>query len=110
MSITEGEIMAARVKDALRLVIDPELGYNIVDLGLVYDVTADADKNARITMTTTTRGCPATTYLQSGANDAAATVTDIGSIEVVLTYDPPWTPKMMTQEAKAHFGIVDDPT
>lgn len=98
----------ARVKDALRLVIDPELGYNIVDLGLVYDVEVPNGRDARITMTTTTRGCPATDYLQTGARDAAFSVEGVGSAQVTLTYDPPWTPKMMSPEAKVHFRIRDD--
>ena len=59
--------LAEQVKDALRLVIDPELGHNIVDLGLVYDVAVEAGGIANITMTTTTRGCPATSYLTEGA-------------------------------------------
>jgi metal-sulfur cluster biosynthetic enzyme len=98
----------ARVKDALRLVIDPELGYNIVDLGLIYDVEVPNGRDARITMTTTTRGCPATDYLQTGARDAAFTVEGVGSAQVTMTYDPPWTPRMMSPEAKAHFRISDD--
>jgi metal-sulfur cluster biosynthetic enzyme len=98
----------ARVRDALRLVIDPELGYNIVDLGLVYDIEVPNGRDAHITMTTTTRGCPATDYLQTGARDAAFTVEGVGSAQVTLTYDPPWTPKMMSPEAKAHFRIRDD--
>lgn len=95
------------VREALRLVIDPELGYNIVDLGLVYDVAIEGGRAARITMTTTTRGCPATDYLRSGAHDAAASVEGIESAEVTMTYDPPWTPDMMSAQAKEHFGIDD---
>ena len=97
----------ARITDALRLVIDPELGYNIVDLGLVYDVRTEEGSVASIVMTTTTRGCPATNYLKEGAHDAASSVEGIESVEVDLTYDPPWTPEMMSPEAKGHFGIVD---
>jgi len=102
------EDIAQRVGDALRLVIDPELGYNIVDLGLVYAVRVENGRDAHITMTTTTRGCPATRYLQTGAADAAGTVEGIGYAEVILTYEPPWTPRMMTAEAKAHLGVLDD--
>jgi metal-sulfur cluster biosynthetic enzyme len=100
--------IAARVRDALRLVIDPELGYNIVDLGLVYDVAVADDGTAHVTMTTTTRGCPATHYLQAGAADAAGAVAGVEAADVELTWDPPWSPQMRAPEAMAHFGIVDD--
>ncbi len=96
------------IRDALRLVIDPELGYNIVDLGLVYDVAVAVGGVVAITMTTTTRGCPATSFLKDGAHDAASSVPGIESVDVKLTYDPPWTPKMMSDEAKQALGIGGD--
>lgn len=99
--------LAERIRDALRLVIDPELGYNIVDLGLVYDVEIKDGGVANITMTTTTRGCPATDYLKQGALDAAWAVPAAEFVDVRLTYDPPWTPRMMSEEAKQHLGIED---
>lgn len=108
MSIQAVEDVTEQIKDALRLVIDPELGYNIVDLGLVYDVAVADGGVANITMTTTTRGCPATGYLQEGARDAAWAVPAIESVDVKLTYEPPWTPQMMSPEAKNYFGIADD--
>jgi metal-sulfur cluster biosynthetic enzyme len=102
------EDLLQRIKDALRLVIDPELGYNIVDLGLVYEVKVDSSGTAYVRMTTTTRGCPATAYLQDGARDAVSAVPDVNSVEVDLTYDPPWVPDMMTANAKQHLGIAGD--
>jgi metal-sulfur cluster biosynthetic enzyme len=96
-----------RVREALRQVIDPELGYNIVDLGLVYDVAVGDGGVAMIVMTTTTPGCPATNYLKAGAGEAAAAVEGVEFADVKLTYEPRWTPEMMTEEAKDHFGIRD---
>jgi metal-sulfur cluster biosynthetic enzyme len=87
-------------------VIDPELGYNIVDLGLVYDVAVEDGGLVRVAMTTTTRGCPATGYLRDGARDAASSVPSVGTVDVALTYNPPWTPDMMTADAKHHLGIT----
>jgi metal-sulfur cluster biosynthetic enzyme len=58
-------------------------------------------------MTTTTRGCPATDYLRGGAGAAAGSAPGVTSSEVELTYDPPWTPEMMSAGAKAHLGIGD---
>lgn len=100
--------LGEQVRDALRLVIDPELGHNIVDLGLVYEIIVGDGGVASITMTTTTRGCPATSYLKDGARDAAWAVPGVEFVDVTLTYEPPWTPQMMSPEAKAHLGIKDD--
>jgi metal-sulfur cluster biosynthetic enzyme len=107
MTAENADAMTEQIKEALRLVIDPELGYNIVDLGLVYDIAVEEDGAANITMTTTTRGCPATNYLTEGARDATESVPTIKAVEIRLTYDPPWTPRMMSAEAKQHLGIAD---
>jgi metal-sulfur cluster biosynthetic enzyme len=106
MTTEQADQFTEQIRDALRLVIDPELGYNIVDLGLVYAVAVEDGGVARITMTTTTRGCPATDYLKNGARDATWSVPTVEFVDVALTYDPPWTPDMMTPEAKQHLGIA----
>lgn len=97
---TSEEVMVA-----LRDVIDPELGYNIVDLGLVYDVAVDERGAAAIVMTTTTPGCPATTALQDGARERASLVPGVAGVDVQMVWSPPWTPACMSAEAKEHFGI-----
>ena len=95
-----------RIRDALREVIDPEIGYNIVDLGLVYDVFVSPDGVARIVMTMTTPGCPATHYLKAGVSEAAARVSGVQAVDVSVTYEPPWTPEMMSTTARAALGIA----
>jgi metal-sulfur cluster biosynthetic enzyme len=67
----------ARIRQALRNVIDPELGYNIVDLGFIYDIAVEEGGVVRITMTTTTPGCPATGYLKEGVANSAWSVPDV---------------------------------
>jgi len=104
------EGIAGWIEMALRTVIDPELGYNIVDLGLVYSVAVADDCDVRIIMTTTTRGCPATEYLKDGASSAAWSVPGVEAVTIALTYDPPWSTQLMTREAKAHLGISDGAT
>jgi metal-sulfur cluster biosynthetic enzyme len=94
-----------RIRIALQEVIDPELGYNIADLGLIYDVSVEGGSNVRVTMTTTTPGCPATNYLGHGVMDKVTNVPGVTSVKVKLTYEPRWTPEMMSPDAKAHFGI-----
>ncbi len=106
MSAPTDAALADQVRQALQIVIDPELGFNIVDLGLVYDLAVEGGL-VRITMTTTTRGCPAASFLKEGARDSACTVPGVESVDVTLTYDPPWRPQMMSAEAKQHLGIGD---
>ncbi|MGC2086375.1 MAG: NifU N-terminal domain-containing protein [Bradyrhizobium sp.] len=94
-----------RVREALRQVIDPEIGYNIVDLGLVYDVAVKEGGVVCVTMTTTTPGCPATNYLKGGAAEGASNVPGVEFVDVQLTYEPRWAPEMMSPDAKAYLGI-----
>lgn len=98
--------LIAHIKEALRDVIDPELGYNIVDLGLVYDIRVEADGVVVITMTTTTAGCPATAYLKDGVANRAAIVAGVRNVDVCLTFNPPWKPEMMTAQARADLGFA----
>ena len=96
--------LIAAVAEALKSVIDPELGYNIVDLGLVYDIVVDGAA-AHIRMTTTRPGCPAANALKHGAEEAARSVSGIESAEVHMTWLPPWSPELMSEAAKERFGI-----
>lgn len=99
--------LAGQIREALRIVIDPELGHNIVDLGFVYDIAIEEGGIARITMTTTTRGCPATGFLKEGVTNSAWNVPGVEFVDVKLSYDPPWTSEMISPEAKADLGFVD---
>lgn len=84
----------AEIRFALRGVIDPEIGLSVVDVGLIYDIRID-DGTAVITMTTTTRGCPATQFLLDAVRERAMDTAVAGEVAVRLTYDPPWSPDMM---------------
>jgi metal-sulfur cluster biosynthetic enzyme len=108
MSGESADNICEQIKEALRVVIDPEIGINLVDLGLIYDVTIERGI-ARVLMSTTTRGCPATDYLHDGVREAASGVSGIDAVEVTLTYDPPWTPDMMTEESKSQLGFANTP-
>lgn len=91
---------------ALCRVIDPELGRNIVELGLVYEATL-ADGIARITMTLTTPGCPAGPMIVAGVRSAAGGLPDVGEVVVDVVWTPRWTPERMTPEVRRELGIAD---
>jgi len=88
---------------ALKQVIDPELGINIVDLGLVYEAQV-ADGDVLITMTMTTLACPLGSHLVDEATFMVQQLTDAASVDVQLVWQPAWTPMMMSLEAKQSLG------
>jgi metal-sulfur cluster biosynthetic enzyme len=94
-----------RIRDALRVVVDPELGHNIVDLGFVYDISVVGDV-AWIIMTATTPLCPATTFLKNAVAERAARVEGIRSVNVELTFEPPWTPSRISPAICAALGFA----
>ncbi len=92
------------VIDALRVVEDPELGMDIVELGLMYDVEIDGPK-VKVIHSLTSMGCPAGPMIQEGIHDAAASVPGVEEVEVELTWEPPWTPDRMSEDAKFILGF-----
>ena len=83
------------LEEALKDVVDPELGINIVDLGLVYDISVERGGVVRVSMTTTTRFCPASDFLREAVEVCVASLPGVTKAEVQLTYEPPWTPDRM---------------
>ncbi|UCC61453.1 MAG: metal-sulfur cluster assembly factor [Anaerolineae bacterium] len=91
------------VIEALKSVLDPELGLNIVDLGLVYGVEID-DGHVNVTMTLTTPGCPLHTAIARGAEAAVRNLPDVEGATVNVVWDPPWSPERMSPQARARLG------
>jgi len=90
--------------EALKEVVDPELFVNIVDLGLVYDITK-AENDVTVTMTLTSPACPAGPQIISQARSALEKMPGVNTAEIKLTMSPPWTPEMMTDDARDQLGI-----
>ena len=100
IAMTNEVLTEAAVLDALRLVIDPEIGMNIVDLGLIYDVAIEASR-ARVTMTLTSAGCPMGESIRGGAEMALLNLEAVTDAQVELVFDPPWHPAMIQRTAGA---------
>ena len=88
----------------LRTVIDPELGINIVDLGLIYGIKIKDDK-VTVKMTLTTPGCPLLPHFESEVKKAVKKIKGVKSVTIDLTFSPVWGPEKMTEEARVQLGI-----
>jgi metal-sulfur cluster biosynthetic enzyme len=93
------------VLEALRNVYDPELGLNIVDLGLVYDVEVHDDGGVDIRYTLTTMGCPIGPLIEDQMRSFLRGIPGVEEVRPEFVLRPPWTPEMMSDEAKAALGI-----
>lgn len=97
-------VPARTVLEVLHGVIDPELGLDIVSLGMVYAV-AVVDEHVAIEMTLTTPGCPLHASIESDVRHCLGQVPGVGDISVDLVWDPPWTPDAMSDRAKRSLGF-----
>jgi metal-sulfur cluster biosynthetic enzyme len=101
--MTTNEITEEAILETLRQVVDPELGCNIVDLGLVYSV-AITGKKVTVVMTLTTAGCPMHESIRRGAQNALLNLSGVEEAEVQVVWDPPWQPSMMTEFGRNATG------
>ena len=90
----------------LKTVYDPEIPVNIYDLGLVYKVDVDDDKNVRIDMTLTAPNCPAADFILEDVRMKVESISEVKSVEVNLVIEPEWDKDMMSEEAKLELGFL----
>ncbi len=101
MAITKEQVL-----DVLQTVYDPELGVDIVNLGLIYevDILGDAENDVHVQMTLTTNNCPLTESMPAAATRAIETLEGVGAVKVDLVWNPPWQPEMMTPLGLSRLG------
>jgi len=104
-SITD-MVLEQQIVDALRGVYDPEIPINIYDLGLIYEVRLDAQRNVNIDMTLTTPGCPVAQTFPGTVECAVKCVEGVGDVRVELVWDPPWTKDRMSEDALLSLGLL----
>jgi metal-sulfur cluster biosynthetic enzyme len=98
-------VTESRIRSALMQVFDPELGINIVDLGLVYEVDVQDNGDVDIRYSLTTMGCPIGPMIEDQMRAFLAPIDGIGEVRPELVFRPAWSPEMMSEEAKAALGI-----
>lgn len=95
-----------KVEEALRNVFDPEIPVNIVDLGLVYDIKILEEGKVEVVMTLTAPACPVAGDIVFDAKTKVEALEEVTDAHIQLTFDPPWTRDMMTEEAKLELGFL----
>ncbi|TCQ78607.1 metal-sulfur cluster biosynthetic enzyme [Ochrobactrum sp. BH3] len=101
-SENDGQLEYA-ILDALRLILDPELGVNLVDLGMIYHIEIVGSRTVNVQMTTTTPGCPAAGFLIEAVQTCVEAVDGVSRANIELTYEPPWMPEMALPEVQSRF-------
>lgn len=104
---TEQEILAVKDKilQALEEVIDPELGIDIVNLGLIYEIRFEQDGSAEIDMTLTTMGCPLADLITDQIHDVVKSIPEVLKLEVKLVWYPAWTVDRLSRYARIALGV-----
>lgn len=96
----------ADIVKVLKNVYDPEIPVNIYDLGLIYEVDVDDDRKVKVTMTLTAPNCPLADELIEEVHDKVGKVEGVKSVEINLTFDPPWDKTRMSEEAMLQLGFL----
>lgn len=97
-------VTEAEVRQALRGVFDPELGLDVVDLGLIYGVAVEGGA-VRVDMTLTTRGCPLHEAMADWVREAVGRLDGVERVDVRLVWDPPWSPERLSEAARRELGL-----
>jgi metal-sulfur cluster biosynthetic enzyme len=92
------------VWEALKVVVDPEINMNIVDLGLIYEIDISENNDILVKMTLTSPGCPFGPQIVQQTTDVLDSQENVGETEVEIVWDPPWGPDKMSEEARMIFG------
>ncbi len=98
--------LEGKIIEVIKTIFDPEIPVNIYDLGLIYEIDVDEDGKARIVMTLTSPNCPVAESLPAEVNEKIAAIDGITNVELNLTFDPPWTKDMLSEEALLELGLL----
>ena len=100
------QALGEKIVKVLKSIYDPEIPVDIYELGLIYDVFVNEDNNVKILMTLTTPNCPVAETLPVEVEDKVKSLKMVNDAEVEITFDPPWTQELMSEEAKLELGFL----
>ncbi len=98
--------LGEKIVKTLKTIYDPEIPVDIYELGLIYDVFVNEDNDVKILMTLTTPNCPVAESLPQEVKEKVRSLDEINEVELELTFDPPWTRDLMSEEAKLELGFL----
>ncbi|MBU2950648.1 SUF system Fe-S cluster assembly protein [Tamlana agarivorans] len=98
--------LGEKIVNVLKSIYDPEIPVDIYELGLIYDVFVNEDNDVKILMTLTTPNCPVAETLPLEVEEKVKSLDEVKGAEVEITFDPPWTQELMSEEAKLELGML----
>ncbi|NJE08550.1 metal-sulfur cluster assembly factor [Thermococcus sp. M39] len=104
--VEEVKLSKELILEKLKEVVDPEIGIDVVNLGLIYEVDIRPDNTVYVKMTVTTPGCPLTMWLLKAVEEKILEIPGVKDAEIELTFDPPWTPDRISEEYKKKLGLL----
>lgn len=100
------EVLGEKIVRVLKTIYDPEIPVDIYELGLIYDVMVNENDEVKILMTLTTPNCPVAESLPQEVEERVKSIDEVKDAEVEITFDPPWTQELMSEEAKLELGML----
>jgi FeS assembly SUF system protein len=98
--------LETEIANVLRNIYDPEIPVNIFDLGLIYEINVDENRNVGVLMTMTAPNCPMADELLTEVNEKVKEIPSVNEVKVDVTFEPPWTKEMMSEEAMLELGFM----
>jgi FeS assembly SUF system protein len=98
--------LETEIVNVLRNIYDPEIPVNIFDLGLIYEINVDDNDNVDLKMTMTAPNCPMADELLAEVTEKVKAIPGVKEFKLILTFDPPWSKEMMTEEAMLELGLL----
>ena len=99
-------VLGEKIVNVLKTIYDPEIPVDIYELGLIYDVFVNEDHDVKVLMTLTTPNCPVAETLPVEVEEKVKSINEVKDAEVEITFDPPWTQDLMSEEAKLELGLL----